>query len=293
MLPSSARRGSDELVIAAAMSPSDAGRTSCHSDRHDRGWSPAYADAEVSGCPSGEGAESTWSKLRNLAAGSITTRDAEGKRRRTHVCLRSFSGLSPTAADENGTNGRGPPLATALRRRHAVDVQILRDRAEALPLCVLVADASDDLNRENRLATGPPRCCVRSLGLPPSFREEALYLVDGDESRACAGFDRLDERQDALAERGAADAERCGCLGARVRELLDVGRFADDDLRVARRGCWGPVPPRLLVSVSEVAAGHGHSAYSNRATVLHLGASASRLLSRWVVAVGREVMAAG
>jgi hypothetical protein len=84
-------------------------------------------------------------------------------------------------------------------------------------------DPFDDLVGELPRATAEG-AWRRRLGGSSTFGEESLELVDRDQLRAPGHLDRLDVRENAASEGGAADAERFGGLGAGVREPLDALR---------------------------------------------------------------------
>ncbi len=148
-------------------------------------------------------------------------------------------------------------------------------------------DALRDLGCDSRLSPlsrrlKPRSCCSSPLGGDP------LKLVDGNQFAAPRHLDRLDVGEKP-AESRKADPQSLRGLGAGVSESFDIARLADDHPRV--RGLRPPLngTPQLVVVRSEVAAslvgapllaasGHGVRAYMNDGTILHLGASASRLL---------------
>lgn len=107
-----------------------------------------------------------------------------------------------------------------------VGVEAASDVSEGLAGCVLPADALGDLSWELRRATGRLRPRTRTCE-SASLDGEPFKLVDRDETRSPGELDDLDVREQARQSR-PADPERLGCLGARVRETLDLGRPADD-----------------------------------------------------------------
>lgn len=105
-------------------------------------------------------------------------------------------------------------------------VEVARDLAEAPSSLALSSDVGNEVRRENLRPSSLGRRypCVS----PPPLGEQSLELVDGDESRSPRHLDRFDQWEHAAVEGGAAHAERCGRLRARVGESLDTRRFSND-----------------------------------------------------------------
>lgn len=160
--------------------------------------------------------------------------------------------ISGVSATEYGAHGRWPPLGAAVRGGCFGGVELVRDLGEALAGGALGADPVRDFGCERR---GPAGC--RRLGLssgrPSLFCKQPLQLVDGNQPCAPGHLERLDEGQHAAVEGGAADAERRGCLGARVGEPLNARCLPDDRWRGGRprRLRRSRVSLRFLVSPSQ------------------------------------------
>jgi hypothetical protein len=105
---------------------------------------------------------------------------------------------------------------------------VVSDLGEASASGPFGADACEDIARHGH---GAPRRRERSLGRPwrsTALLEESLELVGWNESSTPRHLDRLNVRKDTAVERGAADAQRLGGLGAGVGEALGAGCLADD-----------------------------------------------------------------
>lgn len=184
-------------------------------------------------------------------------------------------------------HGRGPPSGAAVRCRDPVGVEARGDLAEGPTSGALVADALRDLGWDGRFAS--PRRWLKSRSCYPSPLDgQPLEFIDRDQLGTPWQLDRVDVRQQAT-ERGAADAERVGSLGAGVGEPLDMVGLAYDDPcrsgdpwrrrdRTLRLMGRLEVPARLISAALLAAMRHSVRAYTNYGTILHLGASVSRLL---------------
>jgi hypothetical protein len=194
------------------------------------------------------------------------------------------SGSGRPLTDEYGTHRRRPPPPAALRGRCSVGVQPARDLAERVPACVLAADASDDLCWQPRPAprTRPlPALCTRRLS---PLGEVTLELGDWDQPRSPLRPYRRDCRHDSAVERRQADAERLRRLVARVCEPLYPVR-EPGTARGRRRAGAASVSSLLRALPSLPARAHFIQRTSMVTLVCIVDASASRLLSRLVVAV--------
>ena len=144
-------------------------------------------------------------------------------------------------------------------RRDAPIVEVGRDLAQRSSGRALRPDVVDEVRFEDARPS-PARPLRPRSSWPPLLGDKALELVDGDELRAPRHLDRLDQRQDAAVERGAADAESRGRLGARVGKSFDTCRLSNDfDWCRGRLGSF--VPSSLLIPASEAAAGHSYSVH--------------------------------
>jgi hypothetical protein len=146
-----------------------------------------------------------------------------------------------------------------LRGSHVVGVEAARDLGEALPPPLLVADARNDLGRKTcptARTREHRRCC---LGPLPPRGQEALELVDGDETCAPVHLHGLDEGEDAPVEGRAADAERFGRPRLGVGEPLHLGHLADDHASVACAARRRRVAVRVLPAAAEPTAWHTYT----------------------------------
>jgi hypothetical protein len=126
-----------------------------------------------------------------------------------------------------------------VRCRYLVSVEPARDLTQTLGSGVLGLDPLADALRNRDRATRTRAGLRLASGRPASFPDHALQLVDRDQSCTPRHLDRLNQRQDASVEGGAADAECFRGLCARVGEPLDACRLADDLARSGRRPVSG------------------------------------------------------
>ncbi len=136
--------------------------------------------------------------------------------------------------DERAHGGRPPTLAAVSRRRLG-GIEIPGDLGEALAGVALGTDALDNLWRHRGRTAGRCWGSLRLARCSAPLGDESFELVGWDQASTPRHLDSLNVGEDSAVERGAADAERLGGLGAGVSESLDPSCLADyrGGLRVA------------------------------------------------------------
>lgn len=113
-------------------------------------------------------------------------------------------------------------MRAAMRRRHLIAIEPARNLTQAFASGVLVPDPVDDARRNRGPAPWARPWLLPCSSRSASLCNQALQLVDRNESRAPRHLNGLNQREDASVEGGAADPERFRRLRARTGQPLDA-----------------------------------------------------------------------